>query len=789
MAKGSGSTPKNTPDNLFSFDSIEAILGISEGPIKGQVGPQQYYIGETPLQSIGGTNNFTDFELKTFNGYESGEPITAKLGGFGAATSANSGPLAKNVAVTRSVLAHNINFIDIRLVFSRLYSQTSKGVFNAESKFKIEYKKDSDADYTPILNLVDGNNEIITPDFSQFSSVTGLANSVGDTKLVFLQTGAPSLPSQLTGIWFNSTSGQDYKPSIITNGPSYFPPNLTKVAAVTDVNALYWTWTEGNTDGSQEDYYAWVSTQAQIGLLNHDGLLPDIGDYWIITDLGKVCRWNGNVWVSTINGNDPSVLPGVPLNPAGSGEIRIYGKQASSFVKQARFQVPNVDEGLTVRVTKLNDDTSLGTTGLFCDVVWESFLVYQTNEVSYPSLSVTQFNAKATDQFSSVPDLSGIYWGRIVKIPSNYNPVTRVYTGMWDGTWKIDYTDNPAYIGYDLVENTRYGLSAFYPVTLNKWDVYDAGQWCDVRAFDGSPRYTFNGLIQEAQLARPMIDYIFGIFGGRFVDDGNGSGRILIDRDQPAVYLFNKENVSDSIFTYSFTDPSTRKNDITISWTDPSLGWKENRRRIFDQAAIDRFGTIQDNPIAVGCIYQGEVIRRVRYQLITGQTEKIMTSFKTDRNGMYLEPYNVILIADDDVQNVITGRVLGNKQRSVSNLSTVGGNPISIADPRRFILKRPVNLETGIEYKAVFNAPTGVAEVDIDPASVGVCMEIATQTDLPDLPVQTPFAIQAKDQPALPKPYRVMTIGEGNTEDEIEITGIEVNRTKMAYVDGLVDSY
>ena len=105
---------------------------------------------------------------------------------------------------------------------------------------------------------------------------------------------------------------------------------------------------------------------------------------------------------------------------------------------------------------------------------------------SHPYLAIAQFYVVATNNFNSVPDFSGIYKGRIIKVPSNYNATTRAYTGVWDGTWQMAYTDNPAYIVKDLVENTTYGMGAYYEITLNDWDVYDAGVWCDHQVPDGS---------------------------------------------------------------------------------------------------------------------------------------------------------------------------------------------------------------------------------------------------------------------------------------------------------------
>lgn len=828
---GGGGGGDNT-QTILTQDAVEVILSVGEGPIQGLVdGLKSFYVGETPL--IGADNipsfyNRTNgvvaqsFWLNTFYGTPEGQQINSMLGGFGSATNVNV-TFATNTPVTRTVTQHNIDFVDLRLVVNTLYLENTEDASSSPYQlgFTVEWKRASDSSYNPVIPIFQATN----PSTGAVLIDRGIRS--------FWQASPPSTTGLIQAIWFETTSAD--QPNVIVNGSW-----VTAPFAEYNTNAPnnpYWQWEQVDVSGTITSPRAWQGNDADFNKLVSASLgAPRKGDYWLVTDLNTLRYFNGGSWVTANDGSTP-IPPVDDESFVGSGIIFVTARITTSpVVWQVRFPVPNIDEDLNIRVTKRTASTS-DISHVHSDTNWESYTATIKQGFSFPNLAAVQFYIVATNNFTSIPDFSGIYYGRIIKVPSNYNPTTRAYTGTWDGTWVMAYTDNPAYIVKDLVENTTYGMGAYYQVTLNDWDVYDAGQWCDHQVPDGSPRFTFNGVISDPRVGREAIDYICGIFAGRFVDDGNGFARILIDRsDKPATQLFTKENIAGGAFTYSWTDVPTRYNDLTVVFTNPDKSWTEDRRRLFSQPAIDQFGRIPYNFIAYGCITEGEAYRRGRYVLSTAQTETQIVTFKTARNGNYVQPYDIILIADDaiygmppsaenlngyflqtnpshfpvlegdaahdvllvgtyqptvdTVAKLQTGRTLVNQSTTLASVTDglvhATNSLLTTTDARTVILRDPVHLEPGFAYRVAFQTEDGPVEYDVDPSWTGTKSDLKVTTDITHtLPGRTPFSLRIASLTALPKPYRVISMKPDG--DEVEITAIEVNRTKWNYVDGVPD--
>lgn len=761
-----GGQPTDTDDNLFSTDIVEVVLGVSEGSIKGlKDGPKSFLLGDTPLQDVAGNNNFDSFELVIRKGSPLGERIVSRMGGFASSTTVST-ELATNVPVVRSGTHTDIDYIDIRLVINRLLRQNDSGTFNHTGKVKIEYKKTSSPTWLPVSTIsnnppVQEVNTTNTDIFTELQGTDRVSASPGD-RPVYRQAAQPvAIVGQSGALWLDSDDND--KPYTLNGATWGAIPGASW-------DGTRWLWTETSSWGSdrQTALYRTVSDFPAI---------YEQGDFWIQSSTNRVLFYNGSSWIFAGTSLAPGGFgsTGVTLN---DGEISITGKTTTSFVKEFRFPIDKIaDDTYQLRVTKTSPNN---TSEDFFDISWESFQEVTATPMQFPGLATAQITARASEQFSSIPQFSGIYQGRIVKVPVNYDPVLKTYAGVWDGTWKLAFTDNPAYIVNDLVENDVYGLNAYYPVVLNKWDVYDAGQWCDERTVDGIPRFTFNQLIDTPRNCREAIEYICGLFGGRFFDDGNGFANIRIDKPSNSAGIFAKENVVDGIFSYSFTDATTRYNDITVTFKNPDLNYKEDRRRVFNQDHIDKYGRIPLNFIAVGCNSSAEAIIRGRYKLVTGLGETTIVNFKTNRQGLYYVPYDIILIVDEDMNSGISGRMK------------------EITGAKTFSLRDPVYLEPGFNYKVMFQVPDGtdvnnflVLEREIAPGSSGSFNTITTVTDLPaGIPENAVFIISTVTAEQDPRPYRITRIDEVDGDpDNVEIQAIEVNRLKWAFVDGEITDY
>ncbi|WP_375263914.1 phage tail protein, partial [Palleronia sp.] len=741
--------------NLFSTDVVEAILAVSEGPIKGLAdGPKSFYVGDTPLLDPVGKNNFDGFELIAREGGVLGEKITPRMGGFG--TSTNVGvELAPQTPVVRAGYQTEIDYIDIRLVVSRLSKDNDDGSFEHTGKVKIEYRKSGVSAWTPVR----------TPEaepFPEQEAVTGGA--------VYRNYG--NNPAQIAAaVW-------DYVSTVANNALAAANAKMgTWFKADENYKPYQWSgeaWTP--VEGATRTGKVWTFNGRRVTYSTEPPANRVVGEGWIHTDSNLHKIWNGDAWVKGGSSFEPG---GVGSNGTGgkitvdAGEISIFGKTTSAFVKELRIPVENGPHTYEVRVTRTSP---ANTDELFFDVSWESFQELSVEPMKFPGVATIQLTARASEQFSSIPEFSGVFEGRTVKVPSNYDPKTRKYEGLWDGTWKVDYTNNPAFIGLDLIENNRYGLSAYYPVTVNKFDIYEAGQWCDTKAADGSPRFTFNGVIDTPRDGREAINYVFGLFGGRFFDDGNGTGVIRLDQDSAAVAVFSPENVEGGVFTYAQTPLASRHNDITVTFINPALNWQEDRRRVFDQDNIDTYGRNATSMVAVGCTSVEEAIRRGRYRLVTGLTEKTTVGFTTNRMGAFLQPYDVILVADQDYDFGLHGRVQ------------------SIVDANTIQLRDPIYLEPGISYRVSFTVIDTVSDeytvvtLNIASGQSGNRTTLNLTSSLPgDVLAGSVFTVHQTGTTIAPKPFRVLDIENDADSEKVKISAIEINRAKWPYVDGRID--
>ena len=755
-----GGSQTNTADNLFSTDNVEAILAISEGPIKGlQNGPQSFYVGDTPLAGPDGKATLTKYVLKVNKGSPSGEEITSRMGGFGSSTNVGVN-LLKDVPVVRTGSIANIDYIDLRGAINALYETNKKGTFGADMILKIEFKAVSSSTWLPASSAT-VPPEVVYDNASTttYNEVPGSARgvtSINDFHITF-EAAQPEAPKK-DDVWCNPN--ESYRPYVFDG--TTFVDDHDGTGTVAGLSYI-------KMKSGRRLFHSSVAPWDRVRSIL--GSAAEAKDIILDTYESFVALiFNGSSWLIPQRVVEPihdvgqgSVVPGG--QPGSSyvgtdGVIKISGKTTSVYVRELRIPVPRINEPYQIRITKLSRDSSQeGDNSYGNNITWESFQEVAAKSYTFPNLASIQFLAQATGQFPSIPDFSGIYDGREVKVPTNYNPTTRVYTGVWDGTWKVEWTNNPAFIVKDLVENDRYGMNAYYPVVLDSTSVYLAGQHCDQYGFQ------FNGIISDPRLGKEAVNYICGMFGGRFVDDGNGFARILLDRSTDAVYLFAPENVVDGIFTYSFTEVASRFNDVTVTFTNPDLNWQEDRVRIFNEEHIAKYGRISTDFIAVGCTSRHEAIRRGRLHMITALTEKTMVNFKTNRAGLYLEPYDIVLISDDSTNTGQSGRV------------------VSRDSSTQLTLRDPVYLEPGFSYKLKIQKTSPSLSVEEFPitSSSGSRTTLTVTGTLPT-EILGVVTIESTASTGTPKAYRVITIEETEHPDNISISAIEVNRTKWDFV-------
>lgn len=458
-------------------------------------------------------------------------------------------------------------------------------------------------------------------------------------------------------------------------------------------------------------------------------------------------------------------------------DITLFGKTTSNYVKDFRIPVARINEPYEIRLTKISVESD---NVYFQDMNWESFQEIIAGQKQYPNTACIQLVGQASDQFSSIPQWKGVFDCLMVKVPTNYDPVTRTYSGVWDGTWKIAWTDNPAWCFYDYVMNNRYGIANYYPeVNLDKYDVYEAAQWCDEMVPDGKgglqPRYTFNLNITEARSGKELARYIAGAFNATFFDDLDSKAFLRVDKDEDACHIFTKEMVFDGQFNYSYTDITSWYNDITVSFVNPDLNWSDDRRRVYNQDLIDENGRIPLDFIAVGCNDAHEAVRRAQYKMITANTENCIVNFKTNRMGLFVNPFDVILICDPDMGYGISGRA-----KSID------------ASRQKVYLRTPVYLEANIPYTITFSLNDGsFLKTTLNSTAKGYNYELNINAVLPEelTPEKVVFTIEHATLLGTPRPFRVTKMEEvDGSPDQIMIEGININRNKWYDADNVTDS-
>ena len=454
--------------------------------------------------------------------------------------------------------------------------------------------------------------------------------------------------------------------------------------------------------------------------------------------------------------------------------LSISGKTTSGYNRDYRFPVTrNTESRYEIRVTKVTADSPTGQTGVFNKLGFSAFEEVIARTLDFDNTAGIKLDIKTSDELRSLPQISGVYKLLKIKIPSNYNPITRAYAGEWDGTFKIAWTDNPAWCLYDLITNDRYGVNAYYPVEADKWDFYEAGRYCDTMVPDGKgglePRYTLNMIITDAQPGPDMLNYIAGTFNATIYEDGSGLVRLAFEHDEQAVHLFGMENVTPSGFVYSFTDPESRFNDYTVTFVNSEQNWIEDRRRVADYNNIAEFGRVTKNFGAVGCIKESEALRRARYMLIGNLTETMSVTFSTTIAAYNVNPFDTILVSDPNMGYAVSGRF-----REVSQ------------DGMSATLRDAVFIEAGVDYTVQLQTPNGVSEVALDVREVGYVKTLyfADSVLNLDIPEYGMFVLHGEgDQGGSPKPFRVIAISESSEGEGIAITAVEINRDKQREAD------
>ena len=339
--------------------------------------------------------------------------------------------------------------------------------------------------------------------------------------------------------------------------------------------------------------------------------------------------------------------------------VSISGKYSSQYLQHHTFNnLPSVP--FIVKVERTTDDST--TQRLQNNTIWSSYTEIIDTEFTYPNTALIGVKFDS-EYFSNIPTRTYDLLGLKVKVPSNYDTRTRQYTGIWDGTFKIDWTDNPAWVLYDVVTNKRYGLGGrLGEFGADKWALYQVAQYCDQLVPDGfggqEPRFTCNVWLTEQRSAYQVINDICSIFRAMPVWNGQQL-TVVMDRPSDPVWTYTNANVDESGFSYTFSARKSRHNAIQVEYADKENSYEKAIEYVADDESIRKNGLNVKKITAFGCTSRGQAHRTALWLLQTEKLETKTVTFTVGAEGLMHIPGDIIKVADTHYAGTnIGGRVL-----------------------------------------------------------------------------------------------------------------------------------
>lgn len=357
--------------------------------------------------------------------------------------------------------------------------------------------------------------------------------------------------------------------------------------------------------------------------------------------------------------------------------VSISGKYSSQYLQQHTFDnLPPVP--FTVKVERVTEDSK--SQRLQNNTVWSSYTEIIDTEFTYPNTALIGVKFDS-EYFSNIPARTYDLLGLRVKVPSNYDTRTRKYTGMWDGTFKTDWTDNPAWILYDVVTSKRYGLgNRLGEFGADKWALYQVSQYCDQLVPDGfggqEPRFTCNAWLTEQRSAYDVINDICSIFRAMPVWNGQQL-TVVMDRPSDPVWTYTNANVEKGEFNYTFSSKKSRHNAIQVEYSDKDNGYEKAIEYVSDDEEIRKHGLNVKKITAFGCTSRGQAHRTGLWLLQTEKLETKTVSFTVGAEGLMHVPGDIIKVADTYYAGTnVGGRVLSvnGKKVTLDREISINGN-------------------------------------------------------------------------------------------------------------------
>ncbi|MGL5965984.1 MAG: host specificity protein J [Kluyvera sp.] len=555
---------------------------------------------------------------------------------------------------------------------------------------------------------------------------------------------------------------------LVALGEGEFAGQLTGKDIYLDGTALE------NADGSQNfSGVTWefrAGTQAQKYIQGIPGTENEIS---VGTEVSSATAWTRTFtntqlsavrlrlkWPSLFKQEDDGDLVGYSVNYAidlqtdgGSWQTvlntSVTGKTTSGYERSHRIDLPQAGSTWTIRLRKITSDANSAKIG--DTMTLQSFTEVIDAKLRYPNTALLYIEFDSSQFNGSIPQISCEPRGRVIRVPDTYDPETRAYSGTWTGAFKWAWTDNPAWIFYDLVVSDRFGLGhRLTAANIDKWTLYQVAQYCDQMVPDGKggngtePRYTCNVYIQERNDAYTVLRDFAAIFRGMTYWGGDQIVA-LADMPRDVDYSYTLANIVGKP-RYSSSTTKSRYTTALVSWSDPGNAYADAMEPVFEQALVARYGFNQLEMTAIGCTRQSEANRKGRWGILTNNKDRIV-SFDVGLDGNIPQPGYIIAVADE----LLSGKVMGGR------ISAVNGRVIK--------LDRIADAAAG--DRLILNLPSGASQSRTIQAVNGESVTVTTAySETPQ--AEAVWVVESDELYA--QQYRVVSVSD-NDDGTFSITG------------------